>query len=89
MYAKSCKIPLGSTGLQQWPTSGGNSPNPHLHKPFGRLDDQRCIFQIIPAWKKIIEERGADITLNFGDICFTEFFPDPEEGSIIVMQNLG
>ena len=44
--------------------------------------------QIIPAWKKIIEERGADITLNFGDICFTEYFEDLDQGSIIAMQNL-
>ena len=44
--------------------------------------------QIIPAWKKIIEQRRADIELNFGDIMFTEFFPDPKDGSIIAMQNL-
>ena len=36
----------------------------------------------------MIEERRADIELNFGEIKFTEFCPDPEDGSIIAMQNL-
>ena len=44
--------------------------------------------KIIPEWKKIIEERKADIQLNFGDVYYTEFSPDVEQGSIIAMQNL-
>ena len=44
--------------------------------------------KIIPQWKRIIEERKADIKLNFGDVYYTEFSPDVEQGSIIAMQNL-
>ena len=44
--------------------------------------------KIIPQWKNIIEERKANIRLNFGDIYYTEFSPDVQEGSIIAMQNL-
>ena len=36
----------------------------------------------------MIGERKADIDLNFCQVYFTEFFDDPELGSIIAMQNL-
>lgn len=46
------------------------------------------VLQVIPEWKKIIEDKKAGIELNFGDLYYTEYFSEVEKGSIIAMQNL-
>ncbi len=40
---------------------------------------------MIPAWKKMVADKGADIELNFCDCHYTEF---NDEGSLIAMQDM-
>ncbi len=43
---------------------------------------------MIPAWKRMVAEKKADIDLPFADSPYTEFNEEAEKGSVILMENL-
>ena len=55
-----------------------------------RMEETEVNFykDIIPAWKKLIKERNADIKIGFANCLYTEFHEDPLKGSLIVMENM-
>ncbi len=67
----------------------GSKDRMPIHREF-MVERKEIAFytEILPAWKKLIEEREAGFAITCYDAPYTEFNDDMEKGSLVVMQNL-